>query len=348
MFERFTDRARRALVLAQEEARLVRHERIGTEHLLLGLVHEGEGVAARALDALGVTIDRARARVEEFGPASAHPMASPPFSAGAKRVMELALVEALQLGAAWIGTEHLLLGIVREGEGTAMRVLAGFDLTGLQVRQEVLRHLSDGAEGTAVRPTRPPVSLRAASLRRADAPRGALGRTAPRHCSFCGRDLWDVERFVATEHAAICAPCVTMAVYAAEHGEAERDGEVPFPPRVFGEAPDDGAVDAIVAAFRSTFGPRPTGAQDGTGDPLAPSLTRLGGRLGRVRPPRVRRVRFTGDGEAECDVVVRFDPEPALEVVGRAVRAGDRWEVSWATVAEVLTRLGVDRPDEPS
>ena len=120
MFERFTDRARRVLVLAQEEARDLNHAFIGTEHILLGLIKEGEGVAAKALDALDISYETVREKVEEAIGANANPSpGSPPFTPRAKKVLELSLREALQLGHSYIGTEHMLLGLVREGEGVA-------------------------------------------------------------------------------------------------------------------------------------------------------------------------------------------------------------------------------------
>jgi ATP-dependent Clp protease ATP-binding subunit ClpC len=120
VFERFTDRARRVLVLAQEEARLLNHSFIGTEHILLGLIHEGEGVAAKALESLGISLEAVREKVEEtIGMAGTAPSGSPPFTPRAKKVLELSLREALQLGHSYIGTEHMLLGLVREGEGVA-------------------------------------------------------------------------------------------------------------------------------------------------------------------------------------------------------------------------------------
>ena len=125
LFERFTDRARRVLVLAQEEARLLNHSFIGTEHILLGLIHEGEGLAAKALESLGISLEAVREKVEEtIGPAGSAPTGSPPFTPRAKKVLELSLREALQLGHNYIGTEHMLLGLVREGEGVAAQVLA--------------------------------------------------------------------------------------------------------------------------------------------------------------------------------------------------------------------------------
>ncbi|HEX2193041.1 MAG TPA: Clp protease N-terminal domain-containing protein [Acidimicrobiales bacterium] len=131
MFERFTDRGRRVVVLAQEEARLLDHDYIGTEHLLLGLLHEGEGVAAKALEQLGVSLEAVRAQVEEvIGRGASTPDFHIPFTPRAKKVLELSLREGLQLGHDYIGTEHILLGLVREGEGVAAQVLVrlGADL----------------------------------------------------------------------------------------------------------------------------------------------------------------------------------------------------------------------------
>jgi len=149
LFERFTERARRVMVLAQEEARLLNHNFIGTEHLLLGLIHEGEGVAAKALEQLGISLEAVREKVEEtMGAPSTATGGSPPFTPRAKKVLELSLREALQLGHNYIGTEHILLGLVREGEGVAARVLVdlGADLS--RVRQQVIQLLSGyGSQG---------------------------------------------------------------------------------------------------------------------------------------------------------------------------------------------------------
>ncbi len=150
MFERFTDRARRVLVLAQEEARLLNHNFIGTEHILLGLIHEGEGVAAKALESLGISLEAVREKVEEtIGPAGNGTTGSPPFTPRAKKVLELSLREALQLGHNYIGTEHMLLGLVREGEGVAAQVLVSLGADLSRVRQQVIQLLSGyvGSEG---------------------------------------------------------------------------------------------------------------------------------------------------------------------------------------------------------
>jgi len=143
MFERFTDRARRVVVLAQEEARMLNHNYIGTEHILLGLIHEGEGVAAKALESLGISLDAVRQQVEEIiGQGQQAPSGHIPFTPRAKKVLELSLREALQLGHNYIGTEHILLGLIREGEGVAAQVLVklGADLN--KVRQQVIQLLS--------------------------------------------------------------------------------------------------------------------------------------------------------------------------------------------------------------
>ncbi|NNN13865.1 MAG: ATP-dependent Clp protease ATP-binding subunit [Acidimicrobiaceae bacterium] len=143
MFERFTDRARRVLVLAQEEAKGLNHNFIGTEHILLGLIHEGEGVAAKALESLGISLEAVREKVEEtIGPPSGTTTGSPPFTPRAKRVLELSLREALQLGHNYIGTEHMLLGLVREGEGVAAGVLISLGADLSRVRQQVIQILS--------------------------------------------------------------------------------------------------------------------------------------------------------------------------------------------------------------
>ncbi len=143
MFERFTDRARRVVVLAQEEARMLNHNYIGTEHILLGLIHEGEGVAAKSLESMNISLEAVRRQVEEIiGQGQQAPSGHIPFTPRAKKVLELSLREALQLGHNYIGTEHILLGLIREGEGVAAQVLVklGADLN--RVRQTVIQLLS--------------------------------------------------------------------------------------------------------------------------------------------------------------------------------------------------------------
>jgi Clp amino terminal domain, pathogenicity island component len=198
VFERFTDRARRVVVLAQEEARLLNHDYIGTEHILLGLIHEGEGVAARALESLDLSLEAVRAQVEEVvGHGSTAPSGHIPFTPRAKKVLELGLREALQLGHNYIGTEHILLGLIREGEGVAAQTLVrlGADLD--RVRRAVVALIGSD------------VSLAASGLESSVAPSGGI---RPARCGFC-----DVPSpqcgslFTGSSGALICQRCARTA-----------------------------------------------------------------------------------------------------------------------------------------
>jgi ATP-dependent Clp protease ATP-binding subunit ClpC len=190
VFERFTDRARRVVVLAQEEARMLNHPYIGTEHLLVGLVHEGEGVAAKALESLGISLEAVRQQVEEIiGQGQQAPAGHIPFTARAKKVIELAGREASDLGHNYIGTEHLLLGLIREGEGVAAQVLVklGADLAG--VRLQVVQLLG-GQAG------RGPLSERPRRGKRAGA---RLTDDALARIDSLDRQLAAVERWVGMQ-----------------------------------------------------------------------------------------------------------------------------------------------------
>ncbi len=165
MFERFTDRARRVVVLAQEEARMLNHNYIGTEHILLGLIREGEGVAAKALESLGISQEAVRQQVGEIvGPGQHAPSGHIPFTPRAKKVLELSLREALQLGHNYIGTEHILLGLIGGGEGVAAQVLVklGADLSGVRQQVNQLLHGYQGQEPAAA--AAPPETAPCASL----------------------------------------------------------------------------------------------------------------------------------------------------------------------------------------
>ena len=181
MFERFTDRARRVVVLAQEEARLLNHSYIGTEHILLGLIHEGEGVAAKALESLGISLEAVRSQVEEIiGQGGSSPSGHIPFTPRAKKVLELSLREALQLGHNYIGTEHILLGLIREGEGVAAQVLVklGADLS--RVRQQVIQLLSgyQGPAGQGERQRRRPAGANVGGSSKEDRATRAAARSS--------------------------------------------------------------------------------------------------------------------------------------------------------------------------
>jgi ATP-dependent Clp protease ATP-binding subunit ClpC len=208
MFERFTDRARRVIVLAQEEARLLNHNYIGTEHLLLGLIHEGNGVAAKALESLGISLSDARVQVEDvIGRGGQVPSGHIPFTPRAKKVLELSLREALLLGHNYIGTEHILLGLIREGEGVAAIVLANLGADLGRVRQQVIEQLS-GSTGAAG------VSEGASEFK----------VIAPASCSFCSTPSPECGAlFVGTRGVLICEHCVAKAASTAEEGPYTED-----------------------------------------------------------------------------------------------------------------------------
>jgi Clp amino terminal domain, pathogenicity island component/UvrB/uvrC motif len=156
MFERFTDRARQAVALAQEEAKRLNHNYIGTEHILLGLIHEGEGAAAKALESLGISLDAVRQQVEEIiGQGQQASLEHIPFTPRAKKVLELSLRESKQLGHNYIGTEHILLGLIREGDGVAAQVLVKLGAALDRVRQQVIQ-LLHGYQGEEPRLARRP------------------------------------------------------------------------------------------------------------------------------------------------------------------------------------------------
>src|SRR5579864_1585644 len=171
MFERFTDRARRVVVLAQEEARMLNHNYIGTEHILLGLIHEGEGVAAKALESLGISLEAVRQQVQDIigqgqgqGRGQGQRQGHIPFTPRAKKVLELSLREAQQLGHTYVGTEHILLGLIGEGEGVAAQVLVKLGADHNKVRQQVNQLLrgypgNEPAAAVALSETAPSVSL---------------------------------------------------------------------------------------------------------------------------------------------------------------------------------------------
>jgi hypothetical protein len=249
MFERFTDRARRLIVLAQEDARRRGHDYIGTEHILLGLLHEGEGVAARALGNLGIELPTVRAQVEEIiGRGTATPSGHIPFTSRAKKVLELSLREALDRGHNYIGTEHILLGLIREGEGVAAVVLVKLGAQLDRVRQQVLQLLATGP-GVAEAATHRSRSGRATTVFVLHGPAGAAGRTD------------EVVRLIETL--------------------TDR------PPVVLGDRPDGGR--SVVAAFdehgHAAVAVIVLGSGDGDGDDLEPDVAyRMGwlhGRLGR-------------------------------------------------------------------
>ena len=198
MLERFSDSARRVLVLAQEEARLLGHPFVGTEHLLLGLLREGEGVAAKALDELDIILELAREKVDELvGTVGGVPVGSPAFTPRAKLVLELALKEALDLGHLYIGTEHILLGLLREEGSVAATALVSLGVDLAEVRETVLKFLGGAAMGHEGRGVR----LGGLVVNVPTGPRLVM-------CSFCGRRPPDTGRVVESGWAVICQHCI--------------------------------------------------------------------------------------------------------------------------------------------
>jgi len=199
VFERLTDHARRVLVLAQEEARLLNHPFIGTEHVLLGLIHEEEGIAAQALRQLDVSLPAVREKVgETIGVPGTHPSRSPPFTPRAKKVLELSMRESIQLGHSYIGTEHLLLGIVREGQGVAAQVLVTMGVGLDRVRQQVVQLLADHHGDVP----------RSGDANLAESSMAGFGRAALVACSFCGLRPPESGQLVSGESAFICEHCI--------------------------------------------------------------------------------------------------------------------------------------------
>ena len=225
MFERFTDRARRTLVLAQEEARLLNHNFIGTEHLLLGMLGEDQGVAATALATLGVTLPAVREKIaESVGPAGTL-SESPPFSPRAKKVLEHSLREALHLGHSYIGTEHMLLGLVREGEGVGARVLIALDAPLARVRDTVIGLLAGthSIERNAVGPegVRPSSrTINPADLLTVGDIEAALERTPQIEASSESAEIDGVDYRIVS-FAPMMFPSVTVAVV---DGTVSREG----------------------------------------------------------------------------------------------------------------------------
>jgi hypothetical protein len=275
MFERFTDRARRVVVLAQEEARMLDHNYIGTEHLLLGLIHEGEGVAAKALEAIGISLDAVRQQVEEIiGRGQQAPSGHIPFTPRAKRVLELSLRESGQLGHNYIGTEHILLGLVREGEGVAAQVLVKLGAELNRVRQTVIQ-LLDG-RGAEARPK--PRSMRGGViedvLARLDSMDGRL--TAIERWVGMGPDVRDLDQEIA---------------------QLRRDKEAAIESQDFEAAA--GIRDAEVRLLADKTGREKNWVGDTEGRPsLAEDLDRLRAELDRLRNMLRERGTEPGDDAA--------------------------------------------------
>jgi hypothetical protein len=334
VFERFTDRARRVVVLAHEEARLLGHNYIGTEHILLGIVREGDGVGAKALESIGIPLEAVRAHVREIvGSGSRAPSGHIPFTARAKKALELSLREALQLGHNYIGTEHVLLGLIREGDGVGAQVLTRLGADVARVRAEVIRLLSGytGPEAAAAQVMRTTITTQPAGV-----------------CAFCGRDLGELERYVLGSSAVICDACIEAArevVARAPTGEPA----LHMPPRVFGDPPPTpDAVSEIERAVRAVF----EGDEDECrrclqdGDRLTPLRAEAAARVPAASETSAHldRVRFRGREGADIRFTLRLSGGPGPVVEGEVANASGRWLMTRDTFCQVMRMAGVQCP----
>ncbi|MGA7420707.1 MAG: Clp protease N-terminal domain-containing protein [Acidimicrobiales bacterium] len=349
MFERFTDRARRVLVLAKEEGRQLNHSFIGTEHILLGLIGERDGIAAQALRRLEISGTAVRAKVEEtIGPSGSFPSGPPPFTPRAKKVLELALREALQLGHSYIGTEHLLLGVVREGNGVGARVLVSLGADLPRVRQQVI-HLLGGEHG----------GMALAGSSSDSPPRiGGFHRTVLVVCSFCGLRPPESGRLVSGDNAFICERCIRQW---SDRLETEPGPVGPVVSHVYVapssvEAPKDAvAARAEIAAAFAGLG---TLSSDGRsvptverGNDLGPVLVAArerGGAISASGPEvTVDEIVFVGTGHAAVWFSISVDGRSVLQRHhGDAVLVNDTWKVARSTFCGLMGLAGVSCPPE--
>jgi Clp amino terminal domain, pathogenicity island component/ClpX C4-type zinc finger len=360
VFERFTDRARRVVVLAQEEARLLNHNYIGTEHLLLGLIHEGEGVAARALESVEISLTDVRAQVEEIiGHGGQSPSGHIPFTPRAKKVLELSLREALQLGHNYIGTEHILLGLIREGEGVAAQVLAtlGADLS--RVRQAVIQLLSGYA---------PPPEVR---LDVVDEPRFTQHVAFTRDeirvaaCGFCGVESPQCGTLLTGRTGAlICERCIRVASRSlrmprvfAQPLTAGEPVEV-LAARITPTGPPPEDEDAAGAAVIDVFLRRAEASEDGESLPNVVGGENLGqcqreirirvGEIASRTTTTVELVKFLNDHEAVLWWTVMLDGRQVLGTrEGRVVLVDAAWKVTRETMCAGFALAGVQCPPPP-
>ena len=353
MFERFSDRARRALVLAQEEARLLDHGFIGTEHLLLGLMHEQDGVAAQALSQLDLSLETMRLKVQESVQlATTGPSGSPPFTPRAKKVLELALREALQLGHSYIGTEHMLLGLVREGEGVGAQVLVGLvgDLS--RVRQEVIKILS-GYESPSEDPLGTGTNPSFVG--------GSNSNARVVLCSFCGRGSPESGQLISGVDAFICEHCIrewsarlgrTKATLPTSWVSQRHDVVVAGPP------PEN--AEASAADIRAAFAGSATESEseDGVsvhtvegGETLGPVLVAAKEQHRGIAPQgatvvtSVDEIVFIDPGHAAVWFSIAVDGTTMLSRRrGEAVVVDDVWKVARSTFCELMALAGVQCP----
>jgi hypothetical protein len=340
MFERFSDSARRVVVLAQEEARLLSHNYIGTEHLLLAMLRtDAGGIAEQALRSVGITYDAARVQVLEIvGGGSEAPSGHIPFTTRAKQVLEHSLREALEVGDDAIESEHILLGLIREGTGVGTQVVVklGGDLS-------QLRHRVIGLRGTAGSEPRRAVARGAMSAHAilASAPGVVPGPLALR-CPFCGRAEDKAEHLVVAGGMILCDQCARDAVAQLDALPDDAPRRVRFRRREVGLTDKDAAMRAIERAFEAVIGPAHLPPADAVwavegGAATEPMLRQLDEAAGHapvtVNDVTVERVRFLDGDEAEVSlgIWIAGNPQPLLQSA-HAVREQGTWKVSRATV----------------
>jgi len=374
VFERFTDRARRVVVLAQEEARLLNHNYIGTEHLLLGLLHEGEGVAAHALTEMGIALGDVRRAVEQIiGEGGRAPSGHIPFTPRSKKVLELSLREAMQLGHDYIGTEHILLGLIREGEGVGAQVVTGFGVDLSRVRQTVIQLLSGyaarGETAEFVSLPRPPIEEQHGVAMMTMASEVGIH---PARCGFCNIPSPACgPLFTGVSGALICQRCARSA--AGPPSLSERGvrgpgamawaGTAPEPVEVLaarheptGPPPDDeeAARQAITDAYQNTMevgadGRTLINVEDGAA--LAGCAEEIRRRVGQFVDQSemvVEHIKFLDATTAvvwSTTLLHGRPPHPGLNrAEGRAVFVDGRWKVARDTMCLRWSYAGVQCP----
>ncbi len=345
MFERFSDDARRVVVLAQEEARLLGHSHIGTEHLLLALSQLEAGIAAQTLRFFAITHQRLRIQVEEFvGLSASSPSGHVPFTPRAKKVLELSLREALALGDGHIGSEHILLGVAREGTGVGIRILEELDVTPAALRakvEELRREQGDEPRRASFTARADPPMARARGRAVLPSWSGPANRPVAR-CSFCGRDESRCEHVLVAGGVRLCSVCALAAV--AQLGALPVDAPrlVRFERHTSAPTDKDAAVAAIERAFDAVFGPLSVAPLDAvwaveSGDACLELIETL--RAGAEYAPvavsdiTVERVRFLDEDEAEVSlgIWIAGNQQPMLQPA-HAVIEGGTWKVRRSTV----------------
>ncbi len=340
-FERFTDEARRVLVLAQEEARLLAHEYIGTEHILLGVIRVEDGIAASTLRSFGVELDNIRDRLYTTVGTSTAPVSSPPFTPRAKKSLEYSLREALSLGHQTISPEHLLLGIINEGSGLAVEILVSLGVDVDDLRQDVIDQVSRPPSSGSSRPWR---SQRLINVTGRHGPRWS---PVPPACSFCGRDTWESDHFVSVGTTVICSTCIVDAGRAL--GAADpTEWQLFLPPRVFGTAPEPTALESITAAIRVAFGSESSAEELSRViedfDELQPFWVLAAERLpSDQRHIVLDRVRFLDDSHAAVQFRTAFAGGSNLHQVVLVCTDQD-WQVTAASMREFIRGFGIPTP----